>query len=58
MEYLVRLVGAGRIMLGSDYCFDMGYERPVEMVERLAVLNEQQRAQILGTTAARLLRVA
>jgi len=28
------------------------------MVERLAVLNDQQRRQILGTTAARLLRVS
>ena len=58
MEFLVKLVGAERIMLGSDYCFDMGYERPVEMVERLAVLSEQQRGQILGATAARLLRIA
>lgn len=58
MEFLVKLVGAERIMLGSDYCFDMGYERPVQMVERLAVLNDQQRGQILGATAARLLRVA
>ena len=58
MEFLVKLVGAERIMLGSDYCFDMGYERPVEMVERLTVLSDQQRGQILGATAARLLRVA
>jgi aminocarboxymuconate-semialdehyde decarboxylase len=55
MEYLVKLVGADRIMLGSDYCFDMGYERPVEMVERLAVITDREREQILGATAARLL---
>jgi hypothetical protein len=46
------------IDIHAHYCFDMGYERPVEMVERLAVLNDQQLGQILGTTAARLLRVA
>src|SRR5262249_38258034 len=26
LGYLIDLVGADRVMLGSDYCFDMGYE--------------------------------
>jgi hypothetical protein len=46
------------IDIHAHYCFDMDYERPVEMIERLAVLNDQQRGQILGTTAAHLPRVA
>jgi len=57
MKYLVELVGADRIMLGSDYCFDMGYERPVERVTRLGFLDATQREQVLGGTAARLLRI-
>jgi aminocarboxymuconate-semialdehyde decarboxylase len=54
---LVRLVGADRVMLGSDYCFDMGYTEPVKVVERLNELSSGERDQILGATAARLLRL-
>ncbi len=55
---LVRLVGADRVLLGSDYCFDMGLEQPVHTVERLAAVSEAERDLILGQTAARLLRIA
>jgi aminocarboxymuconate-semialdehyde decarboxylase len=54
---LIRLVGADRVLLGSDYPFDMGYERPVEVVERLKDLSVKDKDQILGKTAARLLRI-
>jgi aminocarboxymuconate-semialdehyde decarboxylase len=57
LRYLVDLVGAGRVMVGSDYCFDMGYERPVQVVTRLGGLSRADRARILGGTAARLLRI-
>ena len=53
---LVRQVGADRVILGSDYCFDMGLERPVEAVERLG-LDTGEREAILGRTAARLLQI-
>jgi hypothetical protein len=35
----------------------MGYERPVEVVERLKDLSANDKDQILGKTAARLLRI-
>ena len=54
---LVRMVGADRIVMGSDYCFDMGYERPVHVVDRLEVLSRHDRDCILGRNAARLLRL-
>lgn len=57
MRYLIGLVGADRVMVGSDYCFDMGYERPVQVVTRLPGLTARQRSSILGGTAARLLRL-
>jgi aminocarboxymuconate-semialdehyde decarboxylase len=53
---LIRLVGADRVLLGSDYCFDMGLVDPVGMAERLA-LSDADRALILGQTAARMLRL-
>ena len=55
---LVRLVGADRVLLGSDYCFDMGLTDPVASVERLTMLSSAERDQIKGGTAARLLRLA
>ena len=55
LDFLVRLVGADRVMLGSDYCFDMGVEQPVAAVKRLQSLEPQAQARILGGTAARLL---
>ncbi len=57
LRYLIDLVGADRVMIGSDYCFDMGYRRPVEVVTRLARLSRVDQAKILGGTAAKLLGV-
>ena len=54
---LVKLVGADRVLLGSDYCFDMGLEAPVDTVERLTAISTDERDLILGKTAAKLLRI-
>jgi aminocarboxymuconate-semialdehyde decarboxylase len=42
--------------IGSDYCYNMGYERPLQFLEQLD-LTSAQRSMILGGTAAKLLRV-
>ncbi len=54
---LVRLVGADRVLLGTDYCFDMGLTDPVATISRIEGLSEAERNQIKGGTAARLLRL-
>src|SRR5580692_2295454 len=56
MEFIISQVGADRVMLGSDYCFPVGYDRPVEVVEELH-LSSNQRKMILGGTAARILKI-
>jgi aminocarboxymuconate-semialdehyde decarboxylase len=56
MEFVISQVGAEHIMIGSDYCFDMGYDRPVRVVEELN-LSRAQRNMILGGTAARILKI-
>ena len=56
LRYLINLVGADRVMLGSDFCFDMGYERPVKVVTSLK-LGRTDQEKILGGNAARLLRL-
>lgn len=55
LGYLICTVGAERIMMGSDYCFDMGYDRPVEVVTSHPDLSEDQKALILGGNATRIL---
>ena len=54
---LVRLVGADRVALGSDFPYDMGYEDPVAVVERLHAVSVKDRDKILGGNAVRLLRI-
>jgi aminocarboxymuconate-semialdehyde decarboxylase len=56
LNYLIKLVGADRVMLGSDYCFDMGTERPVAAVTALK-LSHNDEEKILGGNAKRLLRL-
>ena len=57
MDDLVGLVGAERIMMGSDYCFDIGFNDPVTVVNGMKSLDDTQRRQILWGNAARLLRL-
>jgi aminocarboxymuconate-semialdehyde decarboxylase len=57
LELLVRRVGAERVLLGSDYPFIMGEDRPGELVEAGA-LSDAERAAILGGNAERLLAQA
>jgi aminocarboxymuconate-semialdehyde decarboxylase len=57
MNDLVGLVGAERIMMGSDYCFDIAYNDPVAIVNGMRSLDEAQRQRILWGNAAKLLRL-
>jgi aminocarboxymuconate-semialdehyde decarboxylase len=52
---LVGFFGPERVLLGSDYPFDMGVGRPAEIVRALGLPAEQEDA-ILGGNALRLLR--
>jgi aminocarboxymuconate-semialdehyde decarboxylase len=56
MEFVIKEVGAERVMIGSDYCFAMGYDRPVQFFEQVDLATEQ-RKMILGGNAARLLKL-
>src|SRR5262249_57563091 len=56
MEFVISMGGADRVMIRSDYCFNMGYEQPVGFVEELN-LSSEERKMILGTTAAKLLKL-
>ena len=53
---LIHMVGADRVVLGSDFPFNMGLDEPVKVVERLK-LSAKQKDQILGGNAATMLAV-
>jgi aminocarboxymuconate-semialdehyde decarboxylase len=57
MDDLVELVGADRILVGSDYCFDIAYNDPVGVVKAMKSLDEKQRRQVLWGNAAKLLKL-
>jgi aminocarboxymuconate-semialdehyde decarboxylase len=54
---LVRLVGADRVTLGSDYCFDMGLDDPLAALKRMQ-LNSKDASLIAGGNARKLLGLA
>jgi aminocarboxymuconate-semialdehyde decarboxylase len=56
MDFVISEVGPERVMIGSDYCYNMGYERPLQFLEQLK-LTTAERAMILGGTAATLLKI-
>ena len=56
LRYLIDLVGAERVVLGSDYPFTIGDMEPSKVVYDSG-LNETATRAILGGTAARLFRI-
>jgi aminocarboxymuconate-semialdehyde decarboxylase len=54
LRALIEFVGADRVVLGSDYPFDMGVARPGDIVRSLGLAAEDE-AAILGGNALRLL---
>lgn len=56
-EYLVKLVGADRVMMGSDFCFPIAYERPVEVVTEHPTWTAEEKQQIVEGNARRLLGI-
>ena len=57
VRYLMEMVGADRIVVGSDYNMDAGYSRPVEFVDTIPGLSAAERERILCSNASRLLRL-
>lgn len=54
LRALIKFAGAEHVLLGSDYPFDMGNEKPVEFI-RSARLKSDVKKAILGENARRLL---
>jgi aminocarboxymuconate-semialdehyde decarboxylase len=57
LRFLIKLVGAERIALGSDYPFPLGEDVPGRLIESLTELDEATRGRLLGGTALEFLGV-
>lgn len=58
LAYLIRTVGADKVMLGTDYPFNMGDYQPVQHVEALEEIPQEGRRQIIDENAPRLFDIA
>jgi aminocarboxymuconate-semialdehyde decarboxylase len=58
LRTLLRLFGASRVALGSDYPFPLGEDRPGEMIEAMTDLTPAVKAQLLWRSAVEFLGVA
>ncbi len=56
LRYLIDLVGADRVLLGTDYPFEMGDPDPLGTIDMIPDLTETERLSITGANASRLLR--
>jgi aminocarboxymuconate-semialdehyde decarboxylase len=57
LQYLVQVVGADRVVIGTDYPMAMGETAPVPRIMALASVSDEERAQILGKNAMRILKL-
>ena len=57
LNYLVETVGAARVMMGSDYPFDMGDKNPVEPIASLPHTSDDHKEMIFGGNAAALFKI-
>ncbi len=57
LQYLVQTVGADRVVIGTDYPMAMGDFEPVSKIRALNLASEEERAQILGKNALRILKL-
>ena len=57
LRNLIDKFGAGQVVLGTDYPFDMGEEDPVGLIGSVPRLPAAEKEKIMGGNAARLLKI-
>jgi aminocarboxymuconate-semialdehyde decarboxylase len=58
VAHIVRAMGAGQVVLGTDYPFDMGEERPLDVLKAVSELSDTERERIKRGNALQLLGMA
>src|SRR5437867_2108383 len=57
LKNMIERYGAERVVLGTDYPYDMGMEQPVDFIDGVKGLSSKDKARIMGGNAARLLGI-
>jgi len=57
LEYLIKTVGVDKVLLGSDYPFDVADPDPIKSVSRLDVISTVEKQRIWGENAADILGI-
>jgi aminocarboxymuconate-semialdehyde decarboxylase len=57
LAHLIARFGSDHVLLGTDYPYDMGMDRPVEFIDGVKGLSKAEREAIQGGNAARLLKI-
>ena len=57
LAHLIARFGADHVLLGTDYPYDMGMERPIQFIAGVKGLSHAEAAAIEGGNAARLLKI-
>jgi len=57
LRFLLDIVGTERVMLGTDYPFDMGESDPVGVIDSVAGLSDDERQRLKGGTATALFKI-
>jgi aminocarboxymuconate-semialdehyde decarboxylase len=57
LAHLIARFGADHVLLGTDYPYDMGMERPIDFIGGVKGLSQAEVAAIAGGNAARLLKI-
>jgi aminocarboxymuconate-semialdehyde decarboxylase len=57
LKNMVERYGADHVVLGTDYPYDMGMEHPVDFIDGTAGISKADKERIMGSNAARLLKI-
>jgi len=55
LQFLIQVVGADRVVIGTDFPMGMGDKEPVSKIKSLSSITSEEREQILGANARRAL---
>jgi aminocarboxymuconate-semialdehyde decarboxylase len=57
LRYLISLVGADHVLLGTDHPFDMGDRNPIKTIHEVEELSVAEKEQVLGKNAQKLFKL-
>ncbi len=58
LKHMIERYGADRVVLGTDYPYDMGMEHPVDFIGGTPGVSAADKAKIMGGNAAKLLKIS